>query len=208
MQAGSIIMEQPEQDATLSSKVAPPSAWYLRLKLTTSGFTLLELAVLLLIIGLVLAIAMPHMRGFQGAELRSESRRLAARSHYLYEEAGAQKVLLRLNLDLNRNAYFVTRLDPWAPSPSFVPEKGPAGGVVSMSSDVRLRDAWVEGAGLFRKGIAGCQFYPNGSADAAVIHLLGRNGAVITLGIAPSNGAVAIIPGDLSPEALQQQVSR
>ena len=122
MQAGSIIMEQLEQDATLSSKVAPPSAWYIRLKLTTSGFTLLELAVLLLIIGLVLAIAMPHMRGFQGAELRSESRRLAARSHYLYEEAGAQKVLLRLNLDLNRNAYFVTRLDPWAPSPSFVPE--------------------------------------------------------------------------------------
>jgi type II secretory pathway pseudopilin PulG len=210
MQLGSINIEQPEQGVALSSRVAPPSACYIRLKLsrTTSGFTLLELAVLLLIIGLVLAIAMPRFRAFQGAELRSESRRLAARSHYLYEEAGAQKVLLRLNLDLNRNTYFVTRLDPWAPSPSFVPEKGPAGGVVSISADVRLRDVWVEGGGLFRNGIVGCQFYPNGIADAAVIHLLSRKGEVITLGIDPSSGAVAIIPGDLSPEAFQQQASR
>ena len=198
----------------LSRKVTLHSACYLRLKLTrqltqkSPGFTLLELAVLLLMIGLVLVIAMPSFHAFQGAELRSESRRLAARSHYLYEEAGAQKVLLRLNLDLNRNTYFVTRLDPWALNPSFQPETGPAGQVVSMPADVRLRDVWVEGGGLFRNGLVGCQFYPNGIADAAVIHLLDRNGDVITLGINPSNGAVAIVPGDLSPEAFQEKTSR
>ena len=210
MERASIIIEQPDQGAPFSPAAALRSVWFIRRELTrsTAGFTLLELAVLLLIIGLVLAIAMPRFRAFQGAELRSESRRLAARSHYLYQEAGAQKVLLRLNFDLNRNAYFVTRLDPWMPNPSFVPEKGPAGGVVSMSADVRLRDVWVEGGGLFHNGIVGCQFYPNGIADAAVIHLLGRNGEVITLGIEPNNGAVAIIPGDLSPEAFQREASR
>jgi prepilin-type N-terminal cleavage/methylation domain-containing protein len=203
-------MKPQEQAAACSRRMLFPSASCIRLKLRrpAAGFTLLELAVVLLIIGLVMAVAMPRFSAFRGAELRSESRRLAARSHYLYEEAGAQKVLLRLNLDLNRNSYFVTRMDPWAPNPRFVPEKGLAGGVMSISADVRLRDVWVEGGGLVRSGIVGCQFYPNGIADAAVIHLLGRNGDVITLGIDPSNGTVAIIPGDLSPEVFQQQASR
>src|SRR5438309_1712281 len=77
------------------------------------GFTLLELAVVLFIIGLVLMIAMPRLGSFQGTELRVEAHRLATRSRYLYEEAGSQKVLLRLNFDLDRSTYFVTRLDPF-----------------------------------------------------------------------------------------------
>jgi prepilin-type N-terminal cleavage/methylation domain-containing protein len=175
---------------------------------SSPGFTLLELAVVLLIIGLVLAIAMPRFSGFQGAELRSEAHRLATRSHYLYEEAGAQKVLLRLNFDLNHSTYFVTRLDPFAAKPFFMPEKGPAGGLVTMPADVRLRDVWVEGGGLFRGGIVRCQFYPNGIADAAVIHLFDRRGEVITVGIDPFDGGVAIIPGDLSPLAMQKAMRK
>ena len=172
------------------------------------GFTLLELAVVLLLIGLVLAVAMPHFGGFRRAKLKSEAHRLATRSHYLYQEAGAQKVLLRLNLDLNHRAYFVTRLDPLAAIPSFRPERGPAGGVITLPADIRLRDVWVEGSGVFRSGIVRCQFYPNGNADAAVIHLLDRDGEVMTVGIDPFNGAVAIIAGDLSPAALQQVTRR
>jgi prepilin-type N-terminal cleavage/methylation domain-containing protein len=172
------------------------------------GFTLLELAVVLLIIGLVMAIAMPRFAAFQGAEIRSESHRLAARSHYLYEEAGAQKVLLRLNLDLNHSTYFVTRLDPFAIRPTFMPEKGPAGGVVTLPADVRLRDVWVEGAGLFRSGIVGCEFYPSGTADAAVIHLLDRRGEVMTIGIDPFNGAATILRGDLDPTTLRREAEQ
>jgi prepilin-type N-terminal cleavage/methylation domain-containing protein len=172
------------------------------------AFTLLELAVVLLIIGLVLAVAMPHFGAFQAAELRSEARRLAARSHYLYEESGAQKVLLCLNLDLNHSTYFVTRLDPFGAEPLFRPESGPAAGVATMPADVRLRDVWVEGSGLFRDGIVRCQFYPAGIADAAVIHLLDRNGDVITVGIEPFNGTVAIISGDLSPAAVQKEMRK
>ena len=172
------------------------------------GFTLLELAVVLLIIGLIMAIAMPRFGAFQGAELRSESRRLATRSHYLYEEAGAQKILLRLNLDLNHGSYFVTRLDPFSIKPAFTPEKGLAAGVVRLPADIRMRDVWVEGAGLFRSGIVVCEFYPSGTADAAVIHLLDRNGDVMTIGINPFNGAATIVRGDLAPAALQQEAGR
>jgi general secretion pathway protein H len=172
------------------------------------GFTLLELAVVLFIIGLVLTIAMPYFGSLRGTELRSESRRLAATSHYLYEEAGAQKVLLRLNFDLDNNRYFVTRLDPFAAKPIFAAETGPAGEQMSMPADVRLRDVWVEGGGLFRRGRASCQFYPSGMADATVIHLLDRNGAVMTVGINAFSGAVAIRAGDLTPDALAKMAAR
>jgi prepilin-type N-terminal cleavage/methylation domain-containing protein len=185
-----------------------PITRLLRMSGKRPGFTLLELAVVLLLIGLVMAIAMPHFGAFQGAEIRSECRRLATRSHYLYEEAGAQKVLLRLNFDLNHSTYFVTRLDPFAARPSFMPEKGPAGEMVTMPADVRLRDVWVEGRGLFRSGMVGLEFYPGGTVDAAVIHLFDRNGDVMTVGIDPFNGSMAIMSGDLSPAAFQKETRR
>jgi hypothetical protein len=151
---------------------------------------------------------MPRLDALQGSELRSEAHRLAARTRYLYEEAGAQKVLLCLNLDLSHNSYFVTRLDPLATMPSFKPERGPAGGLIKMPPNVRLRDVWVEGGGLSRRGVVKCQFYPGSTADAAVIHLLDRRGGVITLGINPFNGGVAILAGDLSPASVQQITRR
>src|SRR5712692_4028505 len=73
------------------------------------GFTLLELAIVMFIMGLVMLIAMPYFGGFQGSQLKSEARRLASRTNYLYEEAGAQKVLLRLTFDLDHNGYRITR---------------------------------------------------------------------------------------------------
>jgi type II secretory pathway pseudopilin PulG len=160
--------------------------------------------VVLLIIGLILSIAMPNFGNFQGAELRSEARRLASRTHYLYEAAGAQKVILRLNFDIGGSRYYVTRLDPFAVRPMFRLEKGPGGGEVLLPADVRLRDVWVEGAGLFRRGLVASQFYPSGIADATVIHLVDRNGDVMTIGIDSFTGTVSITKGDLSPAALQR----
>jgi hypothetical protein len=153
------------------------------------------------IMGLVMLIAMPYFGGLHRTQLKSEARRLAGRSNYLYEEAGAQKVLLRLTFDLDGNRYIVTRLDPFAPQPAFVPETGPAGGAAILPIDVRLRDVWVQGMGAFRRGTVSTQYYPGGTADAAVIHLADDAGAVITVAINPYNGRAAMAPGDLSREA-------
>jgi general secretion pathway protein H len=166
------------------------------------GFTLLELAVVLFIMGLVMMIAMPYLGGLQASQLKSEARGLASRSNYLYQEAGAQKVLLRMVFDLDHNRYTVQRLDPFAAQPSFGPEPGPAGNTVQLPPDVRLRDVWVQGAGGFRQGIISTQFYPSGVADAAVIHLVDEQGAVMTLAINPFNGRAAVARGDFTSEAM------
>lgn len=168
----------------------------------TRGFTLLELAVVLFIMGLVMLIAMPYFGGLQHAQLTSAARQLASHTNYLYEEAGAQKVLLRIVFDLDHNRYSVERLDPFAMRPRFVPETGPAGGPVQLPTDVHLRDIWVEGAGGFRHGAISAQFYPSGVADAALIHLSDDGGSVITLAINPFNGRAALERGDLNRAAM------
>src|SRR5579863_8378315 len=91
------------------------------------GFTLLELAVVMMIMGLVMMLALPYLGGLGNAQLKSEARRLASRENYLYQEAAEQKVMLRLVFDLDHNGYFVMRLDPFAAKPAVVRESGPAG---------------------------------------------------------------------------------
>lgn len=169
---------------------------------SAAGFTLLELAVVMFIMGLVMTIVMPYFRGLQGEQLKSEARQLASRFNYLYEEASAQKVLLRVTFDLNTGTYFVTRLDPLAAKPVFVPERGPAGVSVTMPAGVHLRDVWVEGAGSFRRGVVSSQFYPGGIADATIVHLSDDNGSVLTLAVDSFTGRVSILRGNLDASAV------
>jgi prepilin-type N-terminal cleavage/methylation domain-containing protein len=168
---------------------------------TGGGFTLLELAIVMFVMGLVMMIAVPYLGGLKGAELRSTVRRLASHANYLCEEAGAQKVLIRLSFDLNHNSYFATRLDPFSDKPVFTTERGLAGDVVYLPPGVRLRDVWVEGAGTMTRGIAITQFYPGGYVDATVIHLVDDRGEVFTVGIEPESGHVAISKGDVRTTA-------
>lgn len=165
------------------------------------AFTLLELAVVLFIMGLVMLIAMPYFGNLRRSQLKSEARRLASRTNYLFEEAGADKVLIRLTFSLDANGYLVTRLDPFAAKPHFQPEPGPAGAPVRLPLGVRLRDVWVEGVGDLRRGTISTQFYPSGAADATVIHLVDDRGSILTLAIDPYSGRTAIAGGDLSPSA-------
>ena len=163
------------------------------------GFTLLELAVVMFLIGLVMTIAMPYFGSIQSSQMRSEARRLASRANYLYQEAGAQKVLLRLTFDFANNGYFVTRMDPFAAKPEFHAENGPAGVRVVMPAGIRIRDVTVEGQGTIAHGVVSAQFYPGGYVDATLIHLADDKGEIFTLAIDPFSGHVSIERGDVKP---------
>ncbi|HVA39238.1 MAG TPA: prepilin-type N-terminal cleavage/methylation domain-containing protein [Candidatus Binataceae bacterium] len=163
------------------------------------GFTLLEIAVVIFIMGLVMTLAIPYLGGFHGAQLKSEARRLAGRATYLYDEAATENVIYRMIFDLDHNGYYVMRLDPYAPQPKFLPYSGPWGGEVVMPPGLRLRDVSVEGIGAAKAGSISCQFYPEGYVDATVIHLDSVAGEVLTLSFNPLTGNVAIVSGDVPP---------
>jgi prepilin-type N-terminal cleavage/methylation domain-containing protein len=161
------------------------------------GFTLLEIAVVIFIMGLVMTLAIPYLGGFHGAELKSEARRLAGRANYLYDEASTQKVVYRMTFDLDHNGYYVSRLDPYAFQPKFAPYGGPWGGYVVIPPGLRLRDVSVAGIGGVKVGSISCDFYPDGYVDATVIHLATVSGQVLTLSFNPLTGDVGIVSGDV-----------
>ncbi|HYA34300.1 MAG TPA: prepilin-type N-terminal cleavage/methylation domain-containing protein [Candidatus Binataceae bacterium] len=171
----------------------------------SSGFTLLELMLVLFLMALVMRIAMPYFGGYRGAELRSQTRRLAGRATYLYDMATAQRLVLQLVFDIDANAYRVMVADPYAPEPKFVPSHSPGTLPVALPADIRIRDVTVEGMGTSSAGRIACLFYPQGYVDATLIHLVDSVGEIMTLGINPLTGRVMIGSGDLKLEQLINQ---
>lgn len=162
------------------------------------GFTLLEIAVVLFLMGLMMLIAMPYFGGYRHAQMKSETRRLAGRATYLYDEASSRKLVIRLVFDLERNGYFVLVADPYSVKPTFAADRSSWGAPVQFPPAIHLRDVTVEGAGSFSRGQVATQFYPQGYADATLLHIVDASGDVMTLGIDPLTGHVRIAAGDLT----------
>src|SRR5258707_7327924 len=83
------------------------------------GFTLLELAVVIFIMGLMLTLALPYLGGFRQAALKIQARRLAGRATYIFEEATGHKLVLRRIFDIDNNCYAAAQVDPHAFNPVF-----------------------------------------------------------------------------------------
>jgi general secretion pathway protein H len=172
-------------------------------KSAAPGFTLLELAVVIFIMGLMLTLALPYLGGFRQAALKSQARRLAGRATYMFDEATGHKLVLRLIFDIDDNGYAVAQLDPYAVKPVFAPDNSIQGHQVLLPAAIRIRDVTVEGIGTINKGVIATNFYPEGYVDATVVHLEDASGNVMTLEFSPLTGQVAIINGDVMPAGMR-----
>ncbi|MGD0671918.1 MAG: type II secretion system protein [Candidatus Binatus sp.] len=168
------------------------------------GFTLLELAIVIFIMGLMLTVAMPYIGGFRQSALRSQARRLAGRATYMFDEASGHKLVMRLIFDLDNNGYAAAQLDPYAVKPVFAPDNSMAGRPVKMPAAIRIRDVTIEGIGTVNRGAVATYFYPEGYVDATVVHLDDASGDVMTLEFSPLTGQVAIISGDVMPTGMSK----
>ena len=184
-------MMRSRRGGSLSSSAAP-------------GFTLLELAVVIFIMGLMLTLALPYLGGFREAALKSQARRLAGRATYMFDEATGHKLVLRLIFDIDNNGYAAAQLDPFAVQPVFAPDNSLSGKPVILPAAIRIRDVTVEGVGTVNRGTVAVNFYPEGYVDATVVHLEDASGDVMTLEFSPLTGQVAIVAGDVMPTGIRQ----
>jgi prepilin-type N-terminal cleavage/methylation domain-containing protein len=170
-----------------------------------AGFTLLELAIVIFIMALMFTIAIPYLGSYRTAQLKSTARQLAGRATFLFDEAETHKLVLRLVFDLDHQVCGVTRLDPYAPTPVFMPDHSPGTAPVAMPNTVRIRDVTVGDLGTFSAGVVAAQFYPEGYVDPTLIHLIDLSGHVMTLAFSPLTGQVLIAMGDRSMAQMMSQ---
>lgn len=175
-----------------TSTAGPSSEGARREPDASSGFTLLELSVVLLIFGIAASFLAPRLRDPESTALAASAARLATTARYLYDEAAYQRVPMRLNLDLDRQVYFVTVLGGDRDDPEFVPADSPLARPVALPDSVAFRDVVLPAVGLVTEGIVFAQFSPEGWADPLVVHLRSRSGADATMAIEPLTGRTRV----------------
>lgn len=165
-----------------------------------SGFTLLELAIVLLVLAIAASFVIPRLRDTDSTALQASSARLASVTRYLYEEAALRRLPMRLNLDLDRQAYWVTVFNDDPEQPAFVPDESPLSRPTALPEAVRFLDVVLPAVGTVKEGMVFAQFFPEGYADALVVHLEGRRGDRATLAIEPLTGRTRVADGYIDLE--------
>jgi general secretion pathway protein H len=137
-----------------------------------AGFTLIEIGLVLLIMGVVLALVVPRFRDQGHAQLISQTRKLAAMVRFLQQEAILNGRVYRLNFDLDQQHYFVTSAEEGEEASAFERESGILAKDVTMPDPVRVADVDVPlVTGKVYEGVALAHFYPDGYVDPLVVHI-------------------------------------
>lgn len=155
------------------------------------GFTLIELCVVLVIISLILAIAIPRYGGFMTrGTMRSEARRLAALVRYLSSEASRSRNVYHLNFALDEGRYWVTvaggRGRP-AEVRTHLTKPRP------LPEGIKFKDVAIVGRAGKSRGRNMVAFYPKGESDEAIVHFSDYGGKQFySLHIKPYSGRSVI----------------
>jgi len=158
------------------------------------GFTLVELAVVLTILGIVITLVLPRLAGFGRGALSSSGERLGITIKALFNEAALTGETHLLVLQLDDGRYAVHRLA----AKETVFEEVPVGEERTLGSGIRFRDVWIRGQGQVSSGEVKVHAYPSGWMEETTIHLLDEAGRVLTLHVPPLAGMAEIYEDDRS----------
>ena len=163
------------------------------------GFTLLELAVVLGLIGLVFTFLLPRAGLLGSAALDSSARRLATRVQFLREEAALRNQWIRLAVDPRRGTYRAERLEPAAGGARFAPVDRPLYRETKVPAPLRLS---IEGTGITTSldGYETTLFSPDGYADPALLRLDDGAGRQVAILIDPVSTRARILDDEDIPE--------
>lgn len=163
-----------------------------------AGFTLLELGLVLLIIGVMLAIVVPRFGDRGRAELLSTARKVAGAFRYLRHEAILNGRPYRLVFDMDNQIILVDVGDVSGIEGSFARDEDNAVGKIRLKDPIAITDVNLPFvSGKIAEGTVWTTFYPDGYVDITVVHI--DNGLdVYTLYVSnPLTGRVNLLPNYL-----------
>jgi type II secretion system protein H len=163
--------------------------------LRSSGFTLLELSLVLFIIGLLVTVLVPRLGGLNRARLDTSAQRLAALVRYLNGEAAFSGHVYRIRYDLDQHGYAVQVLTPSTETKTFVADESPLSRPVQLPTSITFADIRVPSVGRVNSGQVFTHFYPQGYTDPTVIHLRDQQSRMMTVIVPPITGEATVYEG-------------
>ena len=128
------------------------------IKRTPNGFTLLELVLVLLLMGLIAGLTLPFVVStLDRIKLQSEVRQIASAIQFTRSEAISRKTLFTFNVDINKSQYWLA-----IPKQEEVTQSKPIDETVQIMDYQRADETLTEG--IFK-----ILFYPRGNSSGGTI---------------------------------------
>jgi len=153
------------------------------------GFTLLELSMVILILGILLAFTIPRLGHLTEYNLNVSCRRLSGAVKYLFHQSTVHRTIYRLNYDLKANEYWITYRDE---NLEFVRDASVLARKVKLPKNVSFDDVVIMGKGKFTEGQIQTHFFPKGWLDETLIHLKDSKGRQASIHILPLSARAKI----------------
>ncbi len=155
-----------------------------------SGFTLIELIVVIVIMSVLLVFAMPRFSSFIFTDDTDRiARWVIFKAGSLKNRAVKEQKEYVINVDLDNNRFWIT-------DESMLDEEAlqsASDKSYNLPENVRILDVEFPGRGRIMQGIAEIFFYKKGYSDQAVIHIEGDDERKISLFIEPFLPSVKLV---------------
>lgn len=157
----------------------------------TSGFTLIELAIVVCLIGLFSALVIPRLPDLTAGGPARAVRRIAGTTKFLYNEAALSGREHRLLFDLDHSRLRPRQL---AANGELVAVKG-LPEETQLPSGVKLLDVSVAGHEKVTSGETTLAIAPSGWLPQTVIHLQGSDQKILTIRLLSYTGGAEVFEG-------------
>ena len=166
----------------------------------SAGFTLIELTLVILVIGIVGALVLPRFGGIvDRQQVRRTVNVLRGMVRQLHAKAALTKRIYRLTFDLEEQRVTVCYLESLSTvregDVACVTESSREMRGYVMPKAVRLLDVVSSSGEKVREGAAMTHFHPTGLAEPSVVHLQTSDEAHVTLFIEALAGRVKVVHG-------------
>jgi prepilin-type N-terminal cleavage/methylation domain-containing protein len=158
----------------------------------SKGYTLIELAVVVALLGVMIALVAPQLGELGEANLKRSARHLTGMIRFLHEESQAKKTEYRLRFDIQDGRY-------WAETFKILSEST---GEFQKTTSVIAGEGSLFGQTTFRDIKAGSHpeepyilFTPDGWVEATIIHLRDGNDRDFSLIVKPLTGNTELREG-------------
>lgn len=163
----------------------------LKIRNRRTGFTLIELIVVLLIVSLAMMLVIPRLPSSEASKLKSSARTLAATIRYLGENSVTGRVPYRLQFNFSDASVAVARRTAdggeATPDDVFLAKR-------ILAEGITIESIQTSRLGTVKEGQVLLDFGPAGMAEFIAVHLQGGAGKYTVIAF-PGSGKVKIHEG-------------